>query len=483
LPPAEILACKAKQYQSLLAEHGIAMRFSKISSEGVCIGDATRNPTGAYKVRGALAGAFEAREAHTSAVVAASAGNHGAGLALAARLMGLNAIVYVPENAPEVKVNKIADFGAQVVRVGKNFDETLCFARRDPAVVAGNARFVHAFNDYTVAAGQGTIGLEILEHCEPLVRSGQFSKLRVFLPIGGGGLAAGVSSVLKTLWPADLPAPEIVGVVDEGSPAALLGLLFGRPIRADSHTIADGTRVALVGDVLLGVEDCVDHLLSVPHDEIVTAMKYYERKTGERIEGAGALGIAGEWASRRCGLFAGDEKVLSLPLLTGRNVDPDSFQATTKAALRLDPEQVVRKAFDVAVPEVSGELLRVLRVVQNYNIAGLTYKQKEGTRSGTLRVEFEIAPSAQKHLEIELAKHFPGTQALKDGAQMLHDVGRPVAEDYAERSVSLDDKPGEFLRYVEAMSSSRGLGEVGFLFYRKPPLADLKAQVIIGIAP
>jgi threonine dehydratase len=464
----------------LMRENGLAVEFLPGLSTGLWIADASRNPTNAYKVRGALASAQAAQLEGKRFLVTASAGNHGAGIAYAAQLRGMKARVYVPENAPQVKIQKIEGFGAEIKKAGSTFDECLAYARRDLDVQSAKGKFVHPFDDMIVAAGQGTIGIELLERAKTLALATETDVVRVFLPIGGGGLMAGVASAMKTRWSDDLPKLEIVGVIDESAPASLLATLFGRPVRVLPNTIADGTKVALVGETFLSVSPLVDRLILVPHDAIVSAMRRYEVQTLSRVEGAGALALAGEELARSHSLFADPKPPISFAVVTGRNVDATTYHDTVTATPRLNLDSHLRQGFDVRVEERQGELLHFLKTVQGYNIASLTYKQRPGTRAGHLLAEFEVETKAVAPLHDALMERFPGSRLQKPGEHMLYDVGRPVAQKYKEELITLDDKPGAFLRCVEELTQQGRFGSVGFLFYRKPPLEGAFAQVVIG---
>jgi threonine dehydratase len=474
------IAALSELLMPLMREHNLGVEFLSGGHGGLYIADVTRNPTNAYKLRGALASADAAVRDGKSLLVTASAGNHGAGIACAARLKGLQARVYVPTIAPAAKIKKIEEFGAEVVRVGANFDETLAHARRDVDVRSARGKFVHPFDDIIVAAGQGTIGVELLERVNESLSTRPADVVRIFLPIGGGGLMAGVASVMKTKWPATYPKLEIVGVVDESAPASLIATLFGRPVRVVPNTIADGTQVAMVGETFLSVSHLVDRLMLVPHDAIVSAMRSYESLTHSRLEPSGALALAGEQVASSAKLFGDKALTTSFAVVTGRNFDAARYDATLAEAPRLNAASHLRQGFDVVIEERSGELLHFLKTVKGYNIASLTYKQRPGTRAGHLRVEFEIETDVVDSVERALEENFPGSRRLMPGEQMIYEVGRPVAQKFKEELITLTDAPGSFLQCVERLTSEGAFGSVGFLFYRKPAHAGAVAQVVIG---
>lgn len=464
----------------IMERAGLALSFSALSSPHEVVVDATQNPTSAYKIRGALAALSIARRQGAHSVWTASAGNHGAGVAYAAKLLGMTATIYVPENAPQVKVAKIEHFGATVIRTGSSFDECLAYAKADQKGRPDTPRFVHPFDDLAVAAGQGTIGLELLEHAALRCAQQNFSSVRIFLPIGGGGLAAGVASAVKTLWPACLPPPQVVGVIDEGSPASMLGMSFGRPIHAVPDTIADGTKVARVGETFLDVAHLVDTVMLVPHDALVDTMHRFYQVTGRMIEPSGALALTAERLSRYHDLFRDGGKALSLPIVSGTNVDPDTFTDTVSRPTRVNSESHVRSAYDVRIPEEAGQLLHFLRTVAPFNITSLTYKQTVGRDLGSLRVEFELEHHQHTQLRAALDADFPGSCELSNGEHMLFSNVSPIASEYRDDVITLDDTPGSFRAHIEQIRAAGNLGSVGFLYYRKPSRPGSLSQVVLG---
>lgn len=469
-------------FLDFMKAHDIQLRFSPLSADGMCTADATCNPTNAYKVRGALVSAELAKQDGQTTLVTASAGNHGAGLAYAAQQLGMRAVIYVPKNAPQVKVDTIRSFGAEVRLVGESFDECLEEARKDNCVATGAAKFVHPFDDEAVVAGQGTIGFELLEHLEAQVLARRPEKVRVVLPIGGGGLAAGVLSVLKTRWPKEFPPLEVIGVVDESSPASLLAMLRGRPVRALTDTIADGTKVEMVGRNFLAVSHLLDGLLLLPHDELVDAMRRYEKKTGVRLEGAGALALGGEQVLSRYNLLNDPSSMVRVALLSGKNIDPERFEAEVSAEARMNRKERRRLGFDVVIPEKRGQLLKLLEAVKDYNIASLTYVRRVGSETGHLRVEFEVAHDRRHSLQKVITSVFPGSEKLQPGQQMLHVGGGQGVEAGTEKLIRLDDAPGSFLKCIRELTEKEALGQIDFLFYRKPAKRGAHAQVVMGQA-
>jgi len=237
--------------------------------------------TGSFKVRGAvnklsLLGAEE----RAAGVIAASAGNHGQAVAWAARELGVKATVFMPQDAPMAKVEATRNYGAATVLAGAGFDEALA-AATDRARETG-ATFVHAFEDEAVIAGQGTIGLELLEQIPQLEA--------VVVPIGGGGLIGGIACAIKE----SRPEVRIVGVQTSRLPSMAAAIEQHHPVTIPSATtIADGIAVRRAGEVNFPVvERYVDEIVTVDEDEIASAILMLLEREKTLAEGAGATALA-----------------------------------------------------------------------------------------------------------------------------------------------------------------------------------------------
>src|SRR5688500_2831228 len=217
--------------------------------------------TGSFKLRGAYVRIAGLRpEQRAAGVVAASAGNHAQGVALASSLLGVRSTVFMPVGAPLPKVAATREYGAEVRLHGQVVDETLA-AAMEYAHETG-AVFIHPFDHPDIIAGQGTVGLEILEQC-PEVRT-------IVVGVGGGGLAAGIAVAVKALR----PDVRIVGVQAAGAAAYPPSLAAGRPVSVrDPATMADGIKVGRPGDVPFGIiGELVDEVCTVTEDELSAAL-------------------------------------------------------------------------------------------------------------------------------------------------------------------------------------------------------------------
>ncbi|MEU8673734.1 threonine ammonia-lyase [Streptomyces sp. NPDC048560] len=261
--------------------------------------------TGSFKLRGAyvrISGLTP--EERAAGVVAASAGNHAQGVALASSLLGVRSTVFMPVGAPLPKVSATRQYGAEVRMHGHVVDETLAaaeeYAERTGAV------FIHPFDHPDIIAGQGTVGLEILEQC-PEVRT-------IVVGIGGGGLAAGIAVAVKALR----PDVRIVGVQAAGAAGYPPSLAAGHPVAVPSpQTMADGIKVGRPGDIPFRlVKDLVDEVRTVSEDELSSALLLCLERAKMVVEPAGASPVAALLSAPES--FAGPV----VAVLSGGNVDP-----------------------------------------------------------------------------------------------------------------------------------------------------------------
>ncbi|MFJ8229601.1 threonine ammonia-lyase [Streptomyces sp. NPDC094448] len=262
--------------------------------------------TGSFKLRGAYVRISGLRpEERAAGVVAASAGNHAQGVALASSLLGVRSTVFMPQGAPLPKVAATREYGADVRLHGQMIEETL-EAAQEYARTTG-AVFIHPFDHPDVIAGQGTVGLEILEQC-PEVRT-------IVVGIGGGGLAAGVAVAVKAVR----PDVRIVGVQAEGAAAYPPSLAAGRPVAVRTPvTMADGIKVGRPGDLPFRIiEELVDEVRTVSEDELSSALLLCLERAKLVVEPAGASPVAA-LLSDPAAFSAGPV----VAVLSGGNVDP-----------------------------------------------------------------------------------------------------------------------------------------------------------------
>ncbi|MGH3310956.1 MAG: threonine ammonia-lyase [Streptomyces sp.] len=336
--------------------------------------------TGSFKLRGAyvrIAGL--SAEERARGVVAASAGNHAQGVALAASLLGVESTVFMPEGAPLPKVAATRDYGARVRTHGQVVDETLRaaeeYARETGAV------FIHPFDHPDVVAGQGTVGLEILEQC-PEVRT-------IVVGVGGGGLIAGVAVAVKELR----PDVRVIGVQAQGAAAYPASLAAGKPVALDSvSTMADGIKVGRPGDVPFKiVGDLVDEVRTVSEDALSSALLLCLERAKLVVEPAGASPVAALLSEP--GSFEGPV----VAVLSGGNVDPLVMQRTLRHGMAAAGRYLSLRLRLTDRPGALAALLGELSVA-DANVLDVSHVRTD-PRLGLDEVEVEL------HLETQGPEH------------------------------------------------------------------------------
>jgi threonine dehydratase len=300
--------------------------FSRIAGRDVWLKAENLQRTGAFKVRGAVNRiALLSDSERAAGVVAASAGNHGQAVAWAAREAGIPARIYVPQDAPMAKVEACRTYGSELIMGGESFEEALAAARTD--VDETGATFVHPFEDPLVIAGQGTIGLELAEQ----VPDAQ----TIVIPVGGGGLAAGIALALR----AEHPDLRIVGVQ--------AGL--------DGFTIADGILVKHPGELTMSIlNEVLNELVEVDDELISEAIVLLLERAKLVVEGAGAVGVAALLA----GKVGGSGPVAIV--LSGGNIDPTLLISVMRHGLTLGGRYLVIRT---RIPDRPGELVKLLSLI------------------------------------------------------------------------------------------------------------------------
>ena len=312
--------------------------------------------TGAYKLRGAYykVSTLSAKE-RAKGIITASAGNHAQGVAYAAKEYGLKAVIVMPTTTPLIKVNRTKNLGAEVILWGDVYDEAC-----EKALQLANEKgytFIHPFDDETVATGQGTIAMEIFQDL-PVVDY-------ILVPIGGGGLAAGVSTLAKLLN----PKIKVIGVEPEGAACMKASLEAGKVTGLKSvSTIADGTAVKTPGSVIFPyIQKNIDKIITVGDEELIVAFLDMVENHKMIVENSGLLTVA---ALKQ--LKCKDKKVVSI--LSGGNMDVITMSSVVQQGLIMRD-----RIFTVSVllPDKPGELTRVSSVIaaENGNVIKLEHNQ------------------------------------------------------------------------------------------------------------
>ena len=349
--------------------------FSKATGNQIYIKPENMQVTGAYKIRGAYYKISTlSDEEKARGLVTASAGNHAQGVAYAAQAAGVSATIVMPTTTPLVKVNNTKDYGAKVVLHGETFDDAAELAAK--LSEEEGLTYVHPFNDPAIATGQGTISYEIFQDLPDVDV--------ILVPIGGGGLATGVSTLAKLLN----PNVTVIGVEPSGAASMKASLDAGHVVTLDRvETIADGVAVKTPGDQIFPyIQKNIDDIITIPDDELVDAFLDMMEKHKMIVENAGLLPIAA-LSHLKC---RGKNVV---PVLSGGNMDVITVASLVQHGL-INRGRVF--TFSVQLPDRPGELLRVAQLVAeaNGNIIKLEHNQFINRQNG---VELKVTLEAFGH--------------------------------------------------------------------------------------
>lgn len=306
----QVLAAQSRLHAHLFPTPGMPLPWlDKEAGGAVFAKPENLQRTGSFKFRGAMNALLQLEEqARARGVVTASAGNHGLGVAEAAAALKTRAVIFVPENATPFKRKKLEGPGVQLLVEGADYDEAELAAQKYAR--RRRLKFIHAFDDDEVIAGQGTVGAELLQ--EPL-RIGT-----VIVPVGGGGLLGGVSLAIK----AQRPQIRILGVQSEASPAMWAAWQKGAVVETPiAPTVADGLAGRFVTEKTLRLaQQYCDEILLVREGTIRQAMKEIFARQGWRLEGSAAASVAAIWEGQ---VRARGETCVVI--LTGGNIAPETF--------------------------------------------------------------------------------------------------------------------------------------------------------------
>jgi threonine dehydratase len=330
--------------------------------------------TGSFKVRGAYNRISTlSDEERAAGVVAASAGNHGQAVAWAAREVGAHARIFMPQDAPMAKVDATRHYGAEVVLTGSALEA--CLDEAGAYVVEHGATLVHPFEDPVVIAGQGTIGLELADQVDDFET--------VLIPIGGGGLAAGIALALRAVK----PGVRIVGVQAAGTLPDGAGF-----------TIADGIAVKKPGELTMSIlDEVLDGLVSVTDEEISEAIVLLLERTKLVVEGAGAVGVAA--------LLSGkvDGSGTAVSVLSGGNIDATLLISVMRHGLAVAGRYLVVRS---RVPDRPGELAKLLTLLANERVNVVAVDHQRETADlpvGDTGVELTLVTRDSAHCDEILA--------------------------------------------------------------------------------
>jgi threonine dehydratase len=335
-----------------------APRLSERLDNEVLLKREDLQPVFSFKLRGAYNKIAHLQDKDRArGIIAASAGNHAQGVAFSAQKLGLRSIIVMPQTTPRIKVDAVRSMGAEVVLAGDSYDQAK--AHCDTLVAETGMAFIHPFDDPLVIAGQGTIGAEILRHSQERLSA-------VFVPVGGGGLIAGIAGYIKSLR----PDVKLIGVEPFEADAMYRSLALGRRVQLDHVGIfADGVAVREVGERTFAiVRQTVDEVVRVTNDEICGAIKDVFDDTRSIMEPAGALAVAGvkTWVERE-----GARNQSIVALLSGANINFDRLRFVAERAELGEAREAL---IAVTLPEQPGAFRAFCAAIGRRTVTEFNYR-------------------------------------------------------------------------------------------------------------
>ena len=421
-----------------------------------------------FKLRGAYNRLVHLdRDVRQTGVIAASAGNHAQGVALAARHLDCPAVIVMPATTPAIKVDAVRALGARIVLHGDAYDDACAHALA--LADAEGLTFVHPFDDDLVIAGQGTVGREIVEQCRTLPDV-------VFLPVGGGGLAAGVAAYIKHVS----PATRVFGVEPADSPSMQAALDAGAPVTLDRvGSFADGVAVRRVGTRTH--ELCaryLDGMLHVTTDQMCAAIKDIFNETRVVTEAAGAIAVAGlkAWRDRS----GDDDAHTALAIVSGANMN---FDRLVHVSERADIGENREALFAVQIDEARGSFLRFCTALGERAVTEFNYRFA-GTERARIFVGVALTRGDEEKREILDAMQSAGYRSIdlsdNDMAKnhVRHSVGgyrRDVADERMLR-FEFPERAGALAQFLRAVGETWNIS----LFHYRNHGSDY-GRVLCGI--
>ncbi len=419
-----------------------------------------------FKLRGAYNRIYQlTRSKKVKGVVAASAGNHAQGVALAAKKLGLDAIIVMPKTTPGIKVDAVKSYGAKAILIGDNYDEACAYATK--YAKEKKLDFIHPYDDSDVIAGQGTVGLEIIrQHADPIDV--------IFVPVGGGGLIAGIGSIVKYLS----PKTKIIGV--EPADAACMANALDKNRRVVlSHVgiFADGVAVKQVGkETFRLAKQCVDDVLTVSTDEICAAIKDIFDDTRSITEPAGALAVAG------LKKYVKQKKISGKTLVainSGANMNFDRLRHVSERAEIGEQREAL---FAVTIPERPGSFKTFCQTIGKRGITEFNYRYSDADDAQVFAgVQLRDGLSERHELIKKLkAKKYPVLDMTDNEMAKMHVRhlvgGHAAIDDEVLYRFEFPERPGALLDFLTQIGTR---WNISLFHYRNHGAAF--GRVLVGL--
>jgi len=423
-------------------------------------------PVFSFKLRGAYNKMAQLDpETLRNGVVAASAGNHAQGVALAAGVLKTQAVIVMPDTTPQIKIDAVRNRGAKVVLHGDSYDDA--YAHAMELVEKEGRAFIHPYDDPEVIAGQGTIGMEIVKQ-----RRGRLDA--VFVPVGGGGLIAGIGTYVKSLY----PDVKVIGVEPDDADAMYRSLAQGRRVKlAQVGIFADGVAVRQVGkETFRLARKVVDEVVRVSTDEICAAIKDVFEDTRSIMEPAGALSVAGlkRYVEREAG--SGKELVA---IASGANINFDRLRHVSERAEIGERREAV---LAVTIDERPGAFRRFCSIIGKRGITEFNYRYAD-PKIAHVYVGLQMHDAAEiEGLVNKLRKHGYQVLDMTDNEtaklHVRHLVGgrAPDAQHEIVYRFEFPERPGALLNFLNRMGHAWNIS----LFHYRNHGADF-GRVLVGM--
>jgi len=401
-------------------------------------------PVFSFKLRGAYNKLTSLpQETLEAGIICSSAGNHAQGVALAAKRKGIRAVIVMPVTTPSIKVEAVRLLGGEVVLHGDTYDDAYAHARQ--LEKEQQLTFIHPFDDPDVIAGQGTIGMEILEQTDKKISA-------VFVPIGGGGLISGIAAYIKAVD----PGIQIIGVEPDDSAAMRESLAAGKPVILDHVGIfADGVAVRRVGDETFRLcHELVDDIVTVDTDQICAGIRDIYEDTRSIVEPAGALAVAG---AKKYLADSGIQNETFVVINSGANVNFDRLRhVAERAAIGEQREMLLA----VEIPEQKGSFRNFCEAIGRRSITEFNYRYSNSSKAHIfVGVELRHGYAERQELIDELSSLGYPLEDLSDNEvaklHIRHMVGGPATGIENERLFRFEfpERPGALLDFLQAVGT------------------------------
>ncbi|MEX3547900.1 MAG: threonine ammonia-lyase, biosynthetic [Burkholderia sp.] len=426
-------------------------------------------PVFSFKLRGAYN-----RMAHLSAdalvrgVITASAGNHAQGVAFSAARLGVKAVIVVPITTPQVKVDAVRAHGGptvEVIQAGESYSDAYAHALK--VQEARELTFVHPFDDPDVIAGQGTVAMEVLRQHQGPIHA-------IFVPIGGGGLAAGVATYVKAVR----PKIRVIGVQTDDSCAMAKSIEAGERVTlSEVGLFSDGTAVKLVGGETFRLcSELLDGMITVDTDALCAAIKDVFQDTRSLLEPAGALAVAG---AKRYAEREGIEGQTLIAITSGANMNFDRMRFVAERAEVGEAREAV---FAVTIPEARGSFRRFCQLVGERNVTEFNYRIAD-ERSAHIFVGVQIC---RREESAEIAANFEahgfhtvdltGEDLSKDHIRYMVGGHSPLSREERLFRFVFPELPGALIKFLSSMGPDWNIS----LFHYRNQGADY-SSILVGL--